>query len=84
MLCHLIVTVVMFKWYELLHYKEILTIYWRTHVPTKLLCPTVYEEMHLQVNTLFDLDLRVKVTKNINQYPLHHVIYASARLRPTV
>ena len=32
MLCHLIVTVVMFKWYELLHYKEIIAIYWMTLV----------------------------------------------------
>ena len=29
--------------------------------------------MHLQVNTLFDLDLGVKVTKNVSQYHLHHV-----------
>ena len=28
----------------------------------KFLCPTVQEKMHLQENTLFDLDLKVKVT----------------------
>ena len=45
----------------------------------KLLLPKVYEEMHLQENTLFDLDLGVKVTGNVTQYPLHHVIYASTK-----
>ena len=33
----------------------------------KLLLPKVYEEMRLQENTLFDLDLGV--TQNITQYP---------------
>ena len=32
------------------------------------------EEMHLQENTLFDLE--VKVTQNVAQYPLHYVTYA--------
>ena len=41
----------------------------------KLLLLKVYEEMHLQENTLFDLDLGVKVTQNVTQYPLHHVVY---------
>ena len=27
----------------------------------------------------FDIDLGVKVTPKIAQYPLHHVIYASAK-----
>ena len=40
-------------------------------------------EMHLQENTLFDLDLGVdlgvKVTQNVTQYPLHHVIYAPTK-----
>ena len=35
--------------------------------------------MHLQENTFFDLDLGVKVTRNITQYPLYHVIYASTK-----
>ena len=35
--------------------------------------------MHLQENTLFDLDLGVKVTRNVAQYPLHHVTYAPAK-----
>ena len=35
--------------------------------------------MHLQENTLFDLDLVVKVAQNVTQYPLHHVIYASTK-----
>ena len=45
----------------------------------KLLLLKVYEEMHLQENTLFDLDLGVKVTGNVIQYPLHHVIYAPTK-----
>ena len=32
--------------------------------------------MHLQVNTLFDLDIGIKVAQNITQYPLHHVTYS--------
>ena len=35
--------------------------------------------MHLQENTLFDLDLRVKVTQNVTQYPLHYVTYLGAK-----
>ena len=45
----------------------------------KFLHPTVYEEMHLQENTLFDIDIGVKVTRGVAQYPLHHVIYASTK-----
>ena len=41
-----------------------------------LLHPTVKEHIHLQENTSFDLDLRVKVTQNVAQCPLHHVTYA--------
>ena len=43
----------------------------------KLLHRKVYEEMHLQENTF--LDLGVKVTRNVTQYPLHHVIYAPTK-----
>ena len=39
----------------------------------------VKEEIHLQENTLYDLDLMVKVTQNVAQYPTHHVTYASAK-----
>ena len=35
--------------------------------------------MHLQENTFFDLDLGVKVTRNVAQYPLHHVIFAATK-----
>ena len=42
--------------------------------------------MHLQENKIFDLTLtprshnpRVKVTQNVAQFPLHHVIYATAK-----
>ena len=44
-----------------------------------LLHPMVKEKMHLQENTLFDLDLGIKVTQNVAQYPLHHVTYAPAK-----
>ena len=35
--------------------------------------------MHLHENILFDIDLRVKVTWNIAQYPLQYVNYASVK-----
>ena len=41
--------------------------------------PMVKEKMHLQENTLFDLDLGVKVTLNVTQYPQNHVTYAPAK-----
>ena len=40
----------------------------------KLLRPTVKEQMHLQENTAFDLDLGVA------QYPLHYVIYTPVKI----
>ena len=40
---------------------------------------TVQEEMHLQDNTLFGLDLGVKVTQNVSQYPLHDVTYLGTK-----
>ena len=45
----------------------------------KLLCPVVKEEMHLQENTLYSIDLVVKVTQNVVQYPPNHMTYASAK-----
>ena len=33
--------------------------------------------MHLQENTLYDLDVKVK--QNVAQYPPHHVTYAPAK-----
>ena len=36
----------------------------------------VYKKIHYLT---FDLDLGVKVTRNVAQYPLHHVIYASTK-----
>ena len=44
----------------------------------KLLQPVV-KEMHLQENTLFDLDSKVKVSRDVTQYPRHHVTYAPAK-----
>ena len=35
--------------------------------------------VHLQENTLFDLDIGVKVTGNVAQYPLHHVTYSATK-----
>ena len=34
--------------------------------------------MYLYENTLFDLNLGVKVTQVVAQYPLHHVTYSGA------
>ena len=36
----------------------------------------IYKKIHYLT---FDLDLGVKVTRNVAQYPLHHVIYASTK-----
>ena len=30
-------------------------------------------------NSIFDLDLGVKVTQNVAQYPLHHVTYSATK-----
>ena len=46
----------------------------------KLLSLAVKEEMHLHENTLYDLDLGVKVTQDVAQYPLHHVTYSPAKI----
>ena len=56
---------------------SIIDIMWPMHQQSlMLLHPTVKEKKHLQENTLFDLDLGVKVTWNVVQCPLHHVTYA--------
>ena len=47
-----------------------------------LLHPTV-KKIHLQENILFDLDLRVKVTRNVAQCSLHHVTYAPTEFEVT-
>ena len=36
----------------------------------------IYKKIHYLT---FDLDLGVKVTQNVTQYPLHHVIYAPTK-----
>ena len=43
----------------------------------KMLRLIVKEEMHLQENALFDLE--VKVTQNVVQYPLHYVTYVATK-----
>ena len=45
----------------------------------KLLRPTVKEQLHLQENTVFDLDLSIKVTHDVAKFPLHHVTYAHVK-----
>ena len=50
----------------------------------RLLPLTVSEEMHLNGNTVFDLDLGVKVTQDIAQYPLHHVTYSDTKFEVTM
>ena len=47
----------------------------------KLLRPTVWEEMHLQENLFLTLDLGVKVTQNIAQYPLRHVTFTATKFK---
>ena len=44
-----------------------------------LLHPMVKEKMNLQESTLFDIDLEVKVTQNVAQYPRRHMTYAPAK-----
>ena len=39
----------------------------------------VKEELYLQKNTLYDLDLVVKVTQNVVQYPSNHMTSAPAK-----
>ena len=35
--------------------------------------------MHLQENSIFDLDLGVKIIRNVAQYSLHHVTYSATK-----
>ena len=37
--------------------------------------------MHLQENSIFDLDLGVKVTQNVAKYPLYHVTYSATKFK---
>ena len=61
---------------------DTLDIMWPNHQQSLILLhPTVEEKMHLQENTLFDLDLWVKVTRNVAQCPLHHVTYAPTEFK---
>ena len=41
----------------------------------------VKEEKHLQENTLYDLDVVVKVTQNVIQCPPNHMTYAPAKFK---
>ena len=45
----------------------------------KVLRQTVKEQMQLQENTVFDIDIVIKVTWDVAQHPLHHVTYAFAK-----
>ena len=54
-----------------------LYIMWPLHLQRlKLLRATVNKQIHLQENTVFDLDLGTKVTQDVALQPLHHVTYA--------
>ena len=48
----------------------------------RLIHPIIKEELHFQEihYSTFDLDLWVKVTQSVAQYPIHHVAYSPARL----
>ena len=37
--------------------------------------------MHLQENTVFDLDLSIKVTHDIANYPLSHMTYVHVKIK---
>ena len=37
---------------------------------------TIYKKIHYLI---FDLDLRVKVTQNVAQYPLHYVTFSATK-----
>ena len=45
----------------------------------KLLRQTLKEQMHLQENTVFDLDLGIMVTQDVGQQSLHYVTYGFAK-----
>ena len=40
--------------------------------------------MYLQENTLYELDLGVRVMRNVFQYPSHHVTYAPATFEDSI
>ena len=56
-----------------------------TYAPSKFDVATAHfkEKMHLQENTLFDLDLGVNVTQNVAQCHLHYVTYALTEFEVT-
>ena len=57
-----------------------LDIMWPMHQQSlMLLHPMVKKKVQLQVNKLFDLYFGIKVTRNVAQYPWHHVTYAPAK-----
>ena len=52
-----------------------------TYAPTEFEVTTskAFGGKHLQENSIFDLDLGVKVTQNVAQYPLHHVTNSATK-----
>ena len=46
------------------------------HQQTLILLHSTVREDAFTKNTLFDIDLQVKVTRNVAWCPLHHVTYA--------
>ena len=51
------------------------------HQQSFKLLHAMVKDMHYQVITLFVHDLRVKVTPNVAQCPLHHVTYAPTKFK---
>ena len=58
-------------------------IMWPMHQQRLILLHPTVEKIHLQENTLNDLDLQVKVTPIVVQCPLHHVTYAPTEFEVT-
>ena len=54
------------------------------HQQSFILLHPMVEKMHLQENTLNDLDLQVKVTQNVAQCPLHHMTYSPTEFEATM
>ena len=49
------------------------------HLQSLMLLRLMVKEMHLQKDTVFNLDLRINVTRDVAKNPLHHVSYAHAK-----
>ena len=69
-------------WFDLVTWSIALYIMWPMYLQSVKLLRQMVKEMHYQENMLFDLDPKVKgvkVTRNVAQYPGHHVTYVPAK-----